>query len=76
MPSQSTGCDPGQYVAGESISLSGAIPETGWQISGWMGTSNDSSAANTNTLTMPASARTVSVIYIKTLFNYLPLIIR
>jgi hypothetical protein len=56
--------------------LSGAIPETGWQISGWMGTSNDSSAANTNTLTMPASARTVSVIYIKTLFNYLPLIIR
>ena len=31
-PTNSTGCSAGQYVAGESISLSGAVPDTGWQV--------------------------------------------
>ena len=50
-------------MAGESISLSGATPATGWHISGWTGAANDSSTAGANSLTMPASARTVSVNY-------------
>ncbi|NMC13866.1 MAG: hypothetical protein GYA34_13410, partial [Chloroflexi bacterium] len=62
-PTHSTGCAEGQYVAGESISLSGAVPVSGWQISGWTGTNNNSSTASTNTVTMPASAHTASVIY-------------
>ena len=62
-PSNSTGCSAGQYVAGATINLSGAVPTSGWQIAGWTGTNNDASTANTNTLTMPASARTVSVNY-------------
>ena len=50
-------------MAGESISLSGAAPATGWQISGWSGTGNDASTASTNTLIMPAAAHTASVNY-------------
>jgi hypothetical protein len=63
-PTKSAACSTdGQYVAGEAISLSGAVPSTGWQISSWTGTANDSSTAATNSLTMSASARTVSVNY-------------
>jgi hypothetical protein len=62
-PANSTGCPTGQYVAGATINLSGASPTTGWQIAGWTGTANDSSTTSTNTLTMPASARTASVNY-------------
>jgi hypothetical protein len=79
-PSQSAGCEAGRYTAGQSISLSGAVPVSGWQISGWLGTSSDSSTANTNTLTMPASAHTVKVIYVENaaddFFIYLPLILK
>jgi hypothetical protein len=74
-PTSSAGCAAGTYTSGQSISLSGAIPASGWQISGWSGTANDSSTATTNSLFMPASARTAAVIYIKTQFYYLPLII-
>jgi VCBS repeat-containing protein len=63
-PVKSTGCTSnGQYVSGEAISLSGALPTTGWQIHGWTGTANDSSTAATNSLSMPASVKTVSVNY-------------
>ena len=62
-PANSTGCATGQYVAGEVINLSGAIPASGWQISGWTGTSNDASTASTNAVTMPASVHSASVIY-------------
>ena len=62
-PANSTGCPVGQYAAGETISLSGAAPNSGWQITGWTGTPNDGSTASTNTLTMPASAQSVSVNY-------------
>jgi hypothetical protein len=67
-PSNSTGCGAGQYVAGEVISLSGAVPVSGWEISGWSGTANDSSTASTNSLTMPASAHSASVIYTPTCY--------
>ena len=70
----STGCPSGQYVEGETINLSGAIPETGWQISSWTGTSQDDSIADTNSLTMPARNHTVSVIYM--LYSHFPLIYR
>ncbi len=62
-PANSTGCSAGQYVASEAITLSGAVPDTGWAISGWSGTSNNTSTAATNSLTMPASAHAASVIY-------------
>jgi len=62
-PANSTGCSTGQYTAGQVIGLSGAIPASGWQISGWTGTSNDSSTASTNSITMPASDHSASVIY-------------
>ena len=63
-PTNSTGCTAGQYIAGASISLSNAVPTSGWQISGWTGTNNNASTSNTNTVTMPASAHSASVNYI------------
>jgi uncharacterized repeat protein (TIGR02543 family) len=63
-PAKSTACSTnGQYVSGAAITLSGASPSAGWQIGSWTGTANDSSTASTNSLTMPASTRTVSVNY-------------
>ncbi len=62
-PANSTDCPAGQYIAGASISLSGATPDLGWQIGSWTGTTNDSSTASTNSLTMPASVHTASVSY-------------
>ncbi len=52
-PTESTGCPTGEYLAGESISLSGALPDAGWQIVSWTGTDADASTADTNTVTMP-----------------------
>jgi hypothetical protein len=72
-PTYSPGCPSGRYVEGETINLSGAIPEAGWQVSGWIGTSQDESTAGTNSLTMPASAHTVSVLYRTHI--YLPIIL-
>ncbi|PKO13234.1 MAG: hypothetical protein CVU39_20260 [Chloroflexi bacterium HGW-Chloroflexi-10] len=62
-PANSTGCSAGQYVAGATISLSGAVPSAGWQISGWTGTTNNDSTAAANTVTMPANAHSVGVNY-------------
>ena len=63
-PTKSAECATnGQFVAGQAISLSGAAPDTGWQIGGWTGTANNASMANTNSLTMPASAQSVAVNY-------------
>lgn len=64
-PGNSTDCPTGEYIAGESISLSGASPDTGWQIESWYGTGDDSSTANTNSLTMPANAHAAGVNYIE-----------
>ncbi len=63
VPANSAGCLAGQYVAGESITLSGATPATGYQIGSWTGTNNDALITGSNSLTMLAAARTVSVNY-------------
>jgi uncharacterized repeat protein (TIGR02543 family) len=69
-PTKSAACSTnGQYVYGESIALSGAVPGTGWQISGWTGTANDGSTASTNSLLMKGSNHTVSVNYAQTEYS-------
>ena len=60
-PANSAGCSSGQYAAGQAIQLSSAVPASGWQIGSWTGTTNDSSMAGTNSLTMPAGAQSVKV---------------
>ncbi len=62
IPTNSSGCAIGQYVAGESISLA-ASPDSGWQVTSWNGTDNDSSTSTSNSLTMPANDLTVTVNY-------------
>ena len=61
-PANSGSCSNGQYTAGTSISLA-ASPAAGWRVKSWSGTNNDGSIANSNTVTMPAANRTVSVNY-------------
>lgn len=61
-PAKSEGCPGGQYLAGESIALS-ASPAGGWRVKKWSGTDDDGSTATTNTVTMPADVRVVSVNY-------------
>jgi len=62
-PANSAGCSAGTYTAGEVISLNGAAPNDGWQITSWSGTDNNASTASTNTVTMPDSVHSVSVNY-------------
>ena len=61
-PANSLACPAGQYVAGELIDLT-ATPDSGWDVQGWSGTSDDGSTSNTNQLIMPASDTAVSVTY-------------
>lgn len=61
-PANSQSCPDGQYTAGEEITLT-AAPDVGWHVSGWSGTTNDSSTATTNTVAMPDEDYTVSVTY-------------
>ena len=67
-PTNSEGCTIGTYLAGASITLS-ATPDTGWKVSGWTGTTNDSSMEATNTVTMPASAHAAAVNYVRTQYT-------
>jgi hypothetical protein len=62
-PTNSTGCPTGEYFEGEEIDLSGAAPDSGWQISGWTNTDDDGSTESTNSLTMPAGALEATVTY-------------
>ncbi len=63
-PASSSGCSSGSYHSGESIGLT-ASPDSGWQVSGWSGTSNDGSTSTSNALVMPASAHSASVTYVQ-----------
>lgn len=63
-PANSADCPDGQYTAGQSIAVT-ASPAAGWQVAGWSGTTDDSSTATDNTVTMPASGHTVNVTYEK-----------
>ena len=63
LPAYANGCSAGYYVAGSTVNLNGAAPDSGWHISGWTGTNNNGSTASNNSLTMPAAAHSASVIY-------------
>ena len=62
-PANSTGCSSGQYTAGQSITMT-AYPASGYSVGSWSGTNNNSSTSTTNTVTMPASALTVTANYV------------
>jgi hypothetical protein len=62
-PNNSDDCEFHEYIAGETINLSGANPASGWEISGWSGTDNNGSNNSNNTVTMPASDHHASVDY-------------
>ncbi|MFL6260189.1 MAG: S8 family serine peptidase [Thermoanaerobaculia bacterium] len=61
-PGNSTGCSSGQYTAGAVIQLT-ASPASGWSVGNWSGTDNNGSTSTSNTTTMPAGSRTVTVNY-------------
>lgn len=61
-PPGSPGCPAGQYRAGEVIQLT-AAPATGWGLASWSGTDNDASTSLSNSVTMTAGGRSVSVTY-------------
>ncbi|HTG32781.1 MAG TPA: S8 family serine peptidase [Thermoanaerobaculia bacterium] len=61
-PLSSSGCQPGEYRAGQSILLT-AHPGIGWATQSWSGTDSDAGATVTKTLTMPAAPRTVAIAY-------------
>lgn len=63
-PAASAGCANSRYTAGQTINLT-ANPANGWRVGSWQGTSNNGSAANSNTATMPAAAHTVRVNYVQ-----------
>ena len=62
-PPNSATCSAGDYVEGETINLNSAVPDTNWAIKSWTGTNNDSGTAATNTVTMPGSAHSATVVY-------------
>ena len=74
LPANSNGCAAGKFVDGETINLSGAVPDSGWEISGWTGTNNDDRKSSTNTVTMPANDHAVYVIY--KIIIYFPIIFK
>ena len=59
-PTNSSGCSTGQYVAGESITMT-ANPASGYHLDYWTGSDSSSS----DHLTMPASSHTVTAYYIQ-----------
>lgn len=63
-PANSDGCTEGHYVAGQELTLSGAVPDPGWRIDGWTGTDADGSTTSINVVTMPGASHTVSVSYV------------
>ncbi len=61
-PDQSFGCQPGWYTPGSVIQLT-AVPDSGWTVAGWAGTTNDGSVDPTNTVVMPAQNHQALVAY-------------
>ena len=62
-PDRSTGCLKGKYKAGQKITLT-AQPASGWEVSSWTGTDNNSSTSTTNTVTMPNKNQKVAANYV------------
>ncbi|MCH7666870.1 MAG: hypothetical protein IH936_13185 [Acidobacteria bacterium] len=67
-PSQSDGCNPGEFKGGETIQLA-ATPAGGWEMDSWRGTDSDRSATTTNVATMPNAPHTVLAVYRETHFR-------
>ena len=65
VPTNSSGCSAGEYYVGETISLIGAFPDSGWVISSWTGTDNDASTTEDNVVTMPDNAHGAAVNYVE-----------
>jgi hypothetical protein len=63
-PGNSSGCSSGQYTAGAVIQLT-ASPSSGWSVGSWSGTDNNGGTSTSNSVTMPAGSRTVTVNYIQ-----------
>ena len=61
-PASSPGCDPGEYLVGEVVTLE-ADPDQNWAVLGWSGTDDDASTSESNTVTMPAEPHAASVEY-------------
>ena len=61
-PASSAGCPAGQYVSAAVVQLRTA-PDTGWKITGWSGSDDDSSSAGSNRVTMPTADHSVSAAY-------------
>lgn len=77
IPAGSTGCGEGQFIAGESITLT-AAPAPGWGVSNWIGTDDDGSTSISNVVTMPAMGHAVTVVYEavpESYFLYLPVVL-
>lgn len=62
-PANSSGCPAGRYHFNETITLSGATPDQGWQIGSWSGTTNNASTATSNSVLLSASDQQASVNY-------------
>ncbi|MBI5352063.1 MAG: BMP family ABC transporter substrate-binding protein [Chloroflexi bacterium] len=63
-PANSSGCTSGTYIEGENISLSDAVPASGWMVGSWQSTNDDSSTASTNVTVMPNHDHIVNVNYV------------
>jgi hypothetical protein len=62
-PDRSPGCPPGQYGAGERITLT-ALPAANQRVQAWTGAAGaPATGSQVNALTMPDAARTVNVKY-------------
>ena len=73
-PTNSTGCNPGEYTAGEVINLT-SQPAAGFEVNSWTGTINDSSTSSINQVVMPPSAHIVIVHYVPAFSMYLPVVV-
>jgi len=67
-PLSSPGCEPGEYNAGELITLTAAAA-VGWDVAGWSGTDDDLSTEPTNFVTFPGQPHTVEVFYAELCFD-------
>ncbi len=61
-PANSIGCDPGFFVAGEEIEVE-AQPDPKYRVASWLGTVNNNSTEESNTVLMPNNDHTVTVNY-------------
>jgi len=54
-PTNSPGCPAGEYLSGDVFEVS-VVPDANWEVAAWMGTDDDTSPAEQNSVTVPAVA--------------------